>query len=212
MQAIAQALALVINILKGLGSDYSDIKSAIRVRETVLPLTELQDILLEHEQQVNDAAASNQPLIPTANATQTAPRQSNNLDRRPTYNPDRRGSFSRRGRGASSGSSRFSSSQVVCRFCDNVGHEVKYCRKLQRFLRDNNIPYLSQQGHPAVNHITTTQSPSGQQWMFDSGASHHVASDANLLPTYTYYGGPEEVRLGDGSGHGGATSTRGEHS
>ncbi|CAH9125899.1 unnamed protein product [Cuscuta epithymum] len=69
MQAIAQALALaqnpiseedlVISILKGLGSDYSDIKSAIRVRETVLPLTELQDILLEHEQQVNDAAASN---------------------------------------------------------------------------------------------------------------------------------------------------------
>ncbi|CAH9100248.1 unnamed protein product [Cuscuta europaea] len=56
MYALSEALALaqcpqseedlVINILNGLGSEYSGITSAIRVRETALPLTQLQDILL----------------------------------------------------------------------------------------------------------------------------------------------------------------------
>ncbi|CAH9136868.1 unnamed protein product, partial [Cuscuta epithymum] len=45
-----------------------------------------------------------------------------------------------------------------------------------------------------------------QPWLFDSGASHHITSDVSQLPTYSEYGGPEEVKLGDGSHHGGATS------
>ncbi|CAH9114541.1 unnamed protein product [Cuscuta europaea] len=66
IQAIADALALaqnlvsdedlVINILNGLGSEYSEIISVIRVRQTALPIAELQDILLEHESRIQEAA------------------------------------------------------------------------------------------------------------------------------------------------------------
>ncbi|CAH9127590.1 unnamed protein product, partial [Cuscuta epithymum] len=76
MTAISDALALaqnpiseedlVIHILRGLGPDYGDIKSAIRIRENPLPMAELRPILLEHEQQINEAAASDS-LLPTAN-------------------------------------------------------------------------------------------------------------------------------------------------
>lgn len=41
---------------------------------------------------------------------------------------------------------------------------------------------------------TPTQSP----WLFDSGASHHTTSSLSDLQSYTDYGGPDEIRLGDG--------------
>ncbi|CAH9118049.1 unnamed protein product [Cuscuta europaea] len=218
MYSIAEDLALaqcpvsdedlVISILNGLGADYRDLLSAIRVRTTALPLTELQDILLEREKLLHDQETAAPPVLPTANFTQAAER---GHDRRP-MNGDRRGSQNRRGRGGHfTSGNRGSSTTLICRFCDNVGHDVKHCRKLQRFLKDNHVPYPSHPAGPVAHHTSTVMSPNNQSWLFDSGASHHVASDASVLPTYTDYGGPEEVRLGDGSDHGGAAHARGEH-
>ncbi|CAH9129975.1 unnamed protein product [Cuscuta epithymum] len=226
MYAIFEALALaqnpiseedlVINILNGLGSDYGELRSAIRVRETPLPLQELQDILLEHEQKLQEAATSVQSLVPTAHFTQATGRQSDptmHADRRQVQQVDRRGHHVRRGRGGNfHGQSRFPSSHgAVCRFCNFSGHEVKQCRKLQRFLRDHQILTPSSAASPAVHTTTVNSMTGGQQWLFDSGASHHVTSDNNNLPTYTDYGGPDAVHLGDGSGHGGSAHARGEH-
>ncbi|CAH9058819.1 unnamed protein product [Cuscuta europaea] len=79
MQGLAEALALsqnpmpeediVIGILNGLPPDYSEIIAAVRVRDTAMPLTALQDILLEHE--AKQVAIHSQPsqLLPTANYT-----------------------------------------------------------------------------------------------------------------------------------------------
>ncbi|CAH9096961.1 unnamed protein product [Cuscuta epithymum] len=219
MYALFEALALsqnpiseedlVINILNGLGSDYSDLLSAIRVRKEALPLTEHQDILLERETKIHEAEAESQSILPTANATHLAPptgvrRNSQQFD-------SRRGSMHRRGRGTYPGhNSRSSNSQVVCRFCDIPGHEVRQCRKLQRFLRENHLSHMVSSPPPAVNTTAMNTSTSQQPWLFDSGASHHVASDASLLPSFNEYGGPDEVRLGDGSGHGGVAHARGE--
>ncbi|CAH9124211.1 unnamed protein product [Cuscuta epithymum] len=218
MYSIAEDLALaqcpvsdedlVVSILNGLGADYRDLISAVRVRTASLPLTELQDILLEREKLLQDQQILDAPIIPTANFTQAAERTQ---DRRPAYG-DRRGSQHRRGRGGHfMPSNRGAGTPLVCRFCDHSGHDVKHCRKLQRFLRDNHVPYPSNTAGPVAHHTSTVMSPNDQSWLFDSGASHHVASDASVLPTYTDYGGPEEVRLGDGSGHGGAAHARGEH-
>ncbi|CAH9113427.1 unnamed protein product [Cuscuta epithymum] len=218
MYALSEALALaqcpqseedlVISILNGLGPDYSEIISAIRVRETPLPLTQLQDILLEQETKQRDVANATASLIPTVNATHAVDRAG---DRRPFPSGDRRSSSTRRGRGGYSGAhTRSHSNMITCRFCDNVGHDVKACRKLQRFLRDHQVPYSST---PMVNNTSVhSPGPTGQPWLFDSGASHHVASDASILPSYTDYGGPEEVRLGDGSSHGGANNAGRESS
>ncbi|CAH9098367.1 unnamed protein product [Cuscuta epithymum] len=225
MYAISEALALaqnpiseedlVINILNGLGSDYGELRSAIRVRNTPLPLAELQDILLEHEQKLHEAGTSAQQLVPTAHYTQTTGRvgdPSMSADRRHVQTTDRRGYHSRRGRGGnSSGQYRNPSNGIVCRFCNFSGHEVKQCRKLQRFLRDNQITPSLGSGSPAINNTVVNPMQNGQQWLFDSGASHHVTSDNSNLPNYTDYGGPDEVHLGDGSGHGGGAHARGEH-
>ncbi|CAH9069297.1 unnamed protein product [Cuscuta epithymum] len=224
MTAISDALALaqnpiseedlVIHILRGLGPDYGDIKSAIRIRENPLPMAELRPILLEHEQQINEAAASDS-LLPTANTTQVSERGQRgpyHNDRRQEAPARSRGNSFRRGRGGPPHQYNRSANagQSTCRFCDNIGHTVQQCRKLQRFLRDNHIPHPTSSNNPMVNYVAAPSVQQNQSWMFDSGASHHVVNDATRLPTFAEYGGPDEVHLGDGSGHGGATTTRGE--
>ncbi|CAH9092679.1 unnamed protein product [Cuscuta europaea] len=221
MTALAEALALaqspiieedlVINILNGLSSEYKDLTSAIHVRPTALPLAELQRILLDHEDRNQNLDTVDSPLIPTTNATMIERSGPPNSDRRSSYSSDRRPSHSRRGHGGFQyTTARQSAPLVICRFCDNAGHDVKVCRKLQRFLRDNQIPHPAAHVNPVANHVAAKSFPGPQQWMFDSGASHHIASDATMLPQYSDYGGPDEVCLGDGSGHGGASSSRGE--
>ncbi|CAH9140073.1 unnamed protein product [Cuscuta epithymum] len=217
MQSIANDLALaqnpvseqdfLVHVLNGLGPEFGDITSAIRVRETALPISELQSILLEREAKLHEEAAAAPPLVPTVNITYQNPRSNPQSDRR-SAGSDRRTNGPRRGRGGMHPSASRSTPSVICRFCDNLGHEVQACRKLQRFLRDNKIPY------PAVPNIqhTTTMTPGNQPWLFDSGASHHVTSDASQLPAYSEYGGPDEVHLGNGSHYGGASTTRGESS
>ncbi|CAH9090173.1 unnamed protein product [Cuscuta epithymum] len=197
---------LVINILRGLGPEYNDITFAIRVRETVLPLTALQDILLEQEIKLRDQATVTTELLPTAHVTHVPERVQASRERRSYSGNERRSQQPRRGRGGFYGTPRPSTNPIICRFCDHMGHDVKNCRKLQRFLRDNHVSYAP----PAVNHTTGSASP-GQPWLFDSGASHHVASDASTLPSNTDYGGPDEVHLGNGSSHGGATNAGDEH-
>ncbi|CAH9109446.1 unnamed protein product [Cuscuta epithymum] len=224
MTAISDALALaqnpiseedlVIHIIRGLGPAYGDIKSAIRLRETPLPLAELRPILLEHEQQIIEVAATTDSLLPTANVTHATERgpRSAHTDRRQDGPGRSRGNSFRRGRGGPTHQFNRSAhaGQPICRFCDNVGHIVQQCRKLQRFLRDNHIPHPASSSNPMANYVTASSPSPNQSWMFDSGASHHVVNDATRLPTYAEYGGPDEVHLGDGSGHGGATTTRGE--
>ncbi|CAH9126849.1 unnamed protein product [Cuscuta epithymum] len=190
MQAIADALALaqnpvsdedlVVSILNGLGSQFPDITSAIRIRETPLPLAQLQTILLEQETRNLEQAASTQDMLPTVHATQSTSRPNFNVDRRTNSGSNHRGGPSRRGRGSFTQSSFRGSNPVICRFCENSGHDVRQCRKLQRFLRDNHVPHPSS---PSINH-TTTSPASGQPWLFDSGASHHVTSDVSTLPSY----------------------------
>ncbi|CAH9074499.1 unnamed protein product [Cuscuta epithymum] len=224
MYAISEALALaqnpipeedlVINILNSLGSDYGELRSAIRVRNTPLPLAELQDILLEHEQKLQEAGMSAQQLVPTAHYTQATGRVGDSsmpADRRHMQTADRRGHHARRGRGGHPpGQYRNSSSNgVMCHFCNYSGHEVKQCRKLQRFLRENQITTSLGSGTPAIHNTMVTPMTNSQQWLFDSGASHHITSDNSNLPNYTDYGGPDEVHLGDGNG--GGAHARGEH-
>ncbi|CAH9100999.1 unnamed protein product [Cuscuta epithymum] len=174
MYAISEALALaqspifeedlIINILNGLGADYGELRSAIRVRNTSLPLAELQDILLEHEQKLQEAGTLVQNLVTTAHYTQAAGRPfdpSMHTDRRHSHAADRRGPHARRGRGGSTHGQYWNPSNgVVCRFCNFSGHEVKQCRKLQKFLRDNQIITPSGSASP-VAHTTTVNPMTG---------------------------------------------------
>ncbi|KAL8105657.1 hypothetical protein AgCh_029454 [Apium graveolens] len=95
----------------------------------------------------------------------------------------------------------------------SVRHDTKVCRQLSHFLRDNGIQTASQASNasPTVN-ATLVHTSHPQQWLFDTGASHHITSDPSNLTTYSDYAGPEEIVLGNGSvpRYGGYSTSRGE--
>ncbi|KAL4557404.1 hypothetical protein LXL04_035581 [Taraxacum kok-saghyz] len=86
-----------------------------------------------------------------------------------------------------------------CQFCNIPGHLTRDCRKLARFLRDNNVNTDPTKSTTPVANVTTS-APVSPSWLFDTGASNHVTSNQNTLHSVSEYGGPDEIVLGDGTG------------
>ncbi|MFS7942758.1 putative RNA-directed DNA polymerase [Helianthus anomalus] len=86
---------------------------------------------------------------------------------------------------------------MFCQYCSIPGHDTKDCRKLARFLRDNNVlPPTQPSMAPTVN--TASTQPTSPWMMFDTGASDHVTPNRGSLHTLSEYSGPDEIILGDG--------------
>ncbi|KAJ0533876.1 hypothetical protein HanIR_Chr09g0413451 [Helianthus annuus] len=88
------------------------------------------------------------------------------------------------------------------------GHDTKFCRKLARFLQNNNINVST---NPTVNASMASSSQFTPPLMFDTGASDHATPDQSYLHHLSEYGGPDEIVLGNGSSHGGATHAGSQH-
>ncbi|XP_031126911.1 uncharacterized protein LOC116029148 [Ipomoea triloba] len=180
MFSIAESLALaqhpiseqdlVVHILTQLNDEYDHIVPALRVRPEPITFSELKDVLVEFERQQRKKDAARQSMVATVNVTQ---RQHG------FPNSGRNGAKSNRGNNGQS-FSQYSHSRnfnqqrrnVICKFCNLTGHETRERRKLQRFLRDNNVSLETKFGtRPVVNTTTTTTAHHQQPWLFDSGAS-----------------------------------------
>jgi len=72
----------------------------------------------------------------------------------------------------------FSSSYLICQYCDHRGHTAKTCYKLHG--------YPSKHSRRQANTVNK-DSGSKRFWLLDSGASHHVIGDlANLTLAHDY--------------------------
>ncbi|VFQ94302.1 unnamed protein product [Cuscuta campestris] len=191
---------LAVHIMSQLGDEYSTIYQSLRGRNDCVSIEELTTILEDYERHLREHASATADLVPTANHTQRA-RSDRHGDR-----GDRGGMFNRAGgfgqsrgghhaRGSSLGGNR---GGLYCRFCDLPSHDTRFCRKLQRFLRENNVTITPPNTNNPTAHVTVSNGDLGQsnaQWIVDSGASHHVATDPNSLNTLMEYEGPDEIRL-----------------
>ncbi|KAL4556283.1 hypothetical protein LXL04_038930 [Taraxacum kok-saghyz] len=213
MKAIADELALVqnpiheedlaVHIISQLGDEYNHVTAALKVRETPLSFHELFDKLVDFERSLKDTVPS--PMITTVNNTQRQQDRSYSRpysDNRSTNRPSHRSSKQPRPQGNGNNyisNNRGSQNPPFCQFCSIPGHDTKECRKLSRFLRENNINVsTNSSAHPVINTTSAHPTRHAQQWMFDTGASHHVTSDHSSLHTLSEYGGPDEIVLGNG--------------
>ncbi|KAE8680407.1 hypothetical protein F3Y22_tig00111390pilonHSYRG00061 [Hibiscus syriacus] len=55
------------------------------------------------------------------------------------------------------------------------------------------------QWHPKP-HITTTSGVETPAWLLENDASHHVTADLGNLSLYAPYDGPDDIKIGDGTG------------
>ncbi|KAK1441497.1 hypothetical protein QVD17_07436 [Tagetes erecta] len=210
MRSIADELALVqspvseedlmVHVLTQLGQEYTSIAAALKVRETPVTYSELFDKLVDFERSLKSTEHTT-TVIATANATQRQVRQqfrSSDFQNR-NVRSQSPASFQRQVRSnrPQSGPSGNRTNQF-CNFCNIPGHDTRDCRKLAKFLKENNIFINGHPSNPIAN--ATTSAPGSQMWMMDSGASHHLTSCPATLSSVSEYGGPDEIILGNGTG------------
>ncbi|KAH0740632.1 hypothetical protein KY290_033675 [Solanum tuberosum] len=185
---------LIVKTLTGLGPEYHEISVAIRARDTLISCVELFEKLSDHELFLkHNAPPQSTPItavVAQKSSSQTWTNAINNNRHSNNYQQ-----HSQSGRNRRTNSQEVS---LVCQLCDRPGHSTRVCRS---------------QSH---NHFQARANFVGQQmqqsspWIVDSGASHHVASDAHGLNNVADYNGPEEIAMRNGSEYGGAISSRAE--
>ncbi|KAK2978125.1 hypothetical protein RJ640_028679 [Escallonia rubra] len=219
---------LVLYILSGIGPEFKEIAAALRARDTPISFDELYDKLGDYELHLKKDDHTPSLSIATANYThrhnRTSPQSQSpygntKTGRQPGYLPPR-GNTSLLGRPPNQQPSHNNGSHTVsrqinqsrtptprsslyCRFCDRPGHATNECRKLARFLRENDVQTMhsvhSPQFTTPTTNATTFHRNTSSPWLFDTGASHHVTSDPATLLSYSDYGGPDEIHISDGS-------------
>ena len=191
---------LVSFFLAGLGSEYDSLVTSVQTRVDPLSIEDLYGHLLTHEIRL----AHHQPAVDLslANANFTAPTSSargGRSGKSPAYFQSNRGPTTTnqrtnrgRGRGGRGGSS---SNRPTCQVCNKPGHFALQC--YHRF----DSSYASE-ARPSMQALLATPSaPQDPNWYTDSGATHHLTADlGNLNLRADDYNGPDQIRVGNGTG------------
>ncbi|MFS7926745.1 putative RNA-directed DNA polymerase [Helianthus anomalus] len=204
MKSIADELALVqnpvtdedlmVHILRQLGDDYKPIATSLRLLDSKITFPVLFEKLVDYERELNLTTVSLPPIMATVNTTQRQPRSG----RRNNYgNSNYKSTRTQWSTGYNSnGGTRDTRNNLYCQFCHFAGHEAKECRKLARFLKENQVTIG---GSTTQNNASPTANVTTSPHMFDSGASHHVDPDHASFHFVSEYGGPDEIVLGNGN-------------
>ncbi|KAL4580493.1 hypothetical protein LXL04_016688 [Taraxacum kok-saghyz] len=190
MRSIADALALaqspvseedlMVYILSQLGDDYNTIAAAIKVREHPLSYSELFDKLTDYERALNETTSLIESTPLTANYTSrqqgsnyrnSTPRNHNN---RSHQSGSQRGGYQSQsqGPGANSHGNRNNRTNEFCQYCNIPCHLTRDCRKLARFLRENNV-LIDKTAAPVAN--VTAAAPASPSWLVDVTPPNQLA-------------------------------------
>ncbi|KFK44388.1 hypothetical protein AALP_AA1G251100, partial [Arabis alpina] len=202
-------------ILDGLPEEYKNVVDQVEGRDTPPTITELHERLLNHEAKLLSAMETLVPHGPvTANAAQHRNFSNNNKNQsrnRTTNNQWQHSPSSNWQSGQNRADSQGPRPYLGrCQICGIQGHSAKRCSKLQRHsakrcsklqsfqssAQQQQSPFTSWQ--PRAN-LAMNSSYSADNWLLDSGATHHMTSDLHNLSLHQPYRGSDGVTIADGS-------------
>ncbi|CAA7053046.1 unnamed protein product [Microthlaspi erraticum] len=194
-------------VLEGLPEEYHQVVDQIEGRETIPSLTEVHEKLLNFEVKLQSKAITPTNLPITAHAATARGSSNNNNNQRNNYHGQARNNSRGNQTWQQQGLSRNDPNaprgyQGRCQICGVQGHSAKRCPQLpfsspayNNNTRHNNSPVSWQ---PRAN-MAVTQAYNPNNWVLDTGATHHLTSDLDNLSLHQPYTGADEVTLADGS-------------
>ena len=202
LAAIGQPLQdfeVVSYILGGLDSTYVSLVTSITTRVDPISLEDLFSHLLSHEQRIERNHATLNIPFPSANAATRSshsrgrntrsPPHSQSSHQGPSYHGHNHNHGRGHGRNVANGNS-----HLICQVCKKPGHIALTC--YHRF--DHSFQGVS------PNIATFVAGPPSQfdaNWYPYSGSTNHLTPDLNNLNLHAEeYQGPDQIRIGDGTG------------
>lgn len=202
---------LIEKVLDGLDDTFQSVIDAVNSRDTVITFDELHEKLINKELSLRNSS----PGFP-ASAHLTHTQRSN--QRSPGNHPP----WPARPPTLQSAPSHYNRPMRPflgkCQWCRGQGHVVPQCTLFRQQFPHASPPSRAVSSPPlrapppwqAQAHVATSNSPSHDPWLLDSGATHHITTDLQNLSFHNPYTGPDEIMIGDGSGipitHTGSTS------
>ncbi|CAN7021996.1 unnamed protein product [Brassica rapa subsp. trilocularis] len=197
-------------VLEGLPEEYKQVIDQIESRETPPSITEIHEKLLNFEVKLQTKNPITPDLPVTANAAQFRGNSSNN-NRHSYSSQNRNNNNTTKSQQTWQQQQQFSTRpdqqtrgyQGRCQLCGTHGHSARRCSQLQALSSGSqsapryNTPSPTS-WQPRAN-MAMAQSYNPNNWILDSGATHHLTTDLSNLSLHQPYTGGEEVTIADGS-------------
>jgi hypothetical protein len=174
---VVDDIDLVIYALNGLDQSFREFTASIRTRDNPISFDELFVKLIDYEMYLKRDELMNSQTPITANYANRGRSRNHNRGRnqQPRSAP-------------SNQSGRRPQYDVVCQLCSRKGHKALSCKRFTR--------YHNQSSQPAAYAAQATIPP--PEWLFDSGASHHITNDLNNLSLKSDYNGNDQLHVANG--------------